>query len=63
MTTEQRIARLEDVLDDLGKSVESLRRELKADIADLKNDIESEESERGREDSTLDDRITDLEES
>ena len=61
-TDQERIERLEDVVDDLGKSVEELERRFKADIEDLKESILDEESSRTNEDTSLSDRLDNVEE-
>ena len=61
MTDEERIERLEDVVDDLGKSIEALRRGFSADIRDLQDRLNNEESDREREDTSLGDRIDQVE--
>ena len=61
MTTEERIQKLEDVVGDIGRSVEELERRFKADIRDLKEQLDDEESYRKNDDSSLDDRISDIE--
>ncbi len=61
MTDEERIQRLEDVVDDLGKSIEALRWRFHDDIEDLKDRLNNEESDREREDTALGDRIDQVE--
>ena len=61
MTTEERIQRLEDVVDNLGKSLEELIRTFRADIEDLKDRLGEEESDRQHDDTALGDRIAELE--
>ena len=61
MTDEERIQRLEDVVDDLGKSIEELRRGFSTDIRDLQDRLNNEESDREREDTALGDRIDQVE--
>ena len=61
MTDQERIERLEDVVDDLGKSIEELRRRFRDDIEDLKDGLNNEESDREREDASLEDRIDQVE--
>ncbi len=61
MTDEERIQRLEDVVDDLGKSLEEYARTFRADIEDLKEQLSDEESSRINEDTSLSDRIDDVE--
>ena len=61
MPDEERIQRLEDVVDDLGKSIEELRRGFSTDIRDLQDRLNNEESDREREDTALGDRIDQVE--
>ncbi len=61
MTTEERIQKLEDVVGDIGRAVEELERRFKADIEDLKEQLSDEESDRTNEDTSLSDRIDDVE--
>ncbi len=61
MPDEERIQRLEDVVDDLGKSIEALRRGFSTDIRDLQDRLNNEESDREREDTALGDRIDQVE--
>ncbi|KKM24099.1 hypothetical protein LCGC14_1608490 [marine sediment metagenome] len=61
MTTEERIQKLEDVVGDIGRAVEELERRFQADIRDLKEQLSDEESDRTNEDTSLSDRIDDVE--